>query len=255
LLWVLLAVAMGAATVLLIWPTAVQAQTAAGISQPAAGDVIGGVVIIEGTASDPNFLRYEVAFWQNANPGAGWIVFAEGERPVVAGTLAIWDTTIGRTANAPVFPDGVYQLRLRIVRTDYNYSEYFVSDLLLSNSQPTPTPTITATETTTVTAVPDSLLPSPTVAPAILPSLTPFPTPSPPATPALDPLLARPGATAGDSDERQGLLAQLQSIEFTRFGRAFRQGVTFTFYLFVIVCLYLAARRLWRRLWRLARRL
>ena len=45
------------------------------------------------------------------------------------GPLAIWDTTVGREINAPVWPDGRYRLRLRVVRTDYNYDEYFVTDL------------------------------------------------------------------------------------------------------------------------------
>ena len=74
------------------------------------------------------------------------MVFAEGDRPVVNGSLAIWDTTVGYPSN-PVFPDGVYHLRLRVVRQDYNYDEYFVNNLVVSNAM-TPTPTETATQKT-----------------------------------------------------------------------------------------------------------
>ncbi|HUM70715.1 MAG TPA: hypothetical protein PLK31_17945, partial [Chloroflexota bacterium] len=90
-----------------------------GITAPAAGETLSGVVTVMGTAVHPEYLRYELAFLNEANQSAGWIVFAEGSQPVTNGVLAIWDTTIGQNVGAPVFPDGRYQLRLRVVKTDY----------------------------------------------------------------------------------------------------------------------------------------
>src|SRR5690606_20621533 len=119
--------------------TPVQAQFQSGISSPESGDTIAGVVIVQGTANHESFLRYEVAF----DNGNDWIVFAEGEQPVVNGSLAVWDATVGQPQD-PVFPDGTYRLRLRVVRQDYNYDEYLVENIIVSNGgSPTPTPTPT----------------------------------------------------------------------------------------------------------------
>jgi hypothetical protein len=238
--------------VMLAWSRPLQAQSGNGITQPDGSDTIAGVVVVEGTATDADFLRYELAFLQEANSGAGWIVFAEGDRPVVNGTLAIWDTTVGRTANVPVFPDGVYQLRLRVVRGDYNYTEYFVRGLLLTNDQPTATPTITETVTAVaptplLTAAPQIVAPTP----ALLPSLTPFATPTRPPTPPGNERAVSGGinATANgeESEMAPGLLGRLASLETSSVGRAFWQGATATFYLFVALFLYLPLRALIRR--------
>jgi hypothetical protein len=238
---------------LLAWARPLQAQDANGIKQPDGGATIAGVVIVEGTATEADFLRYEMAFLQEANSGAGWIVFAEGDRPVVNGTLAIWDTTVGRTTNTPVFPDGVYQLRLRVVRTDYNYSEYFVRSLILTNDEATPTPV--ATETVTAVLPPPGQTPAaaeiiaPT--PLLLPSLTPFPTPTrPPAPVGRSTVVAQGSDATGSDDESEaapGLQGRLATLEVSGFGRAFWQGVTATFYLFLALFLYLPLRALVRR--------
>lgn len=221
-----------------------EAQTGNGITAPASGDTVGGVVNIEGTADDPDFLRYEVAFLQEANP-VGWISFAEGDRPVNDGTLALWDTTVGRNVDAPVFPDGQYRLRLRVVRTDYNYDEYVVTGITISNGEPTPTPTITPTVTSSASTAPAVTAPA---QPAVLPTLTPFPTPSPQPTPADRDPLAVSAAPAGE--ERQGLLEQISAIDTGQFTTAFWQGVTVVVYIFGGLGLYLLLRGAIRRLWR-----
>jgi hypothetical protein len=136
-----------AALFLLVWlllPAlpVLQTQTA-GISAPVSGSTLSGVVLVQGTAANANFLRYELAFLQESNSGAGWIVFADGSQPVVEGTLAVWDTTVGRNVGAPVFPDGRYQLRLRVVRNDFNYDEYFATGLTIANNVAAPVATVT----------------------------------------------------------------------------------------------------------------
>lgn len=232
------------------WPTAVFAQTPSGISQPANGDTIAGVVEVVGTAVHPNYLRYELAFLQQDVPGAEWIVFAEGSQPVTNGVLAVWNTTVGRDIGSPIFPDGRYRLRLRVVKTDFNYDEYFVTDLTIQNEGPTPTPTPDETAvalTATVAAIPvqptgssDSSFQQPTP----LPSLTPFPTPTPPTV-----VGGTPFSPAGSSEADGGLLDQLETAETDRVGNAFWLGIRLTAGLFLAAGVYLLLRWVARRLW------
>lgn len=243
LLWFAVALLAGSAL-----PATAQALN--GISSPAEGETVSGIVLVEGTAADPAFLRYELAF----SRGADWIVFAEGTRPVQQGTLAVWDTTVGYP-NAPVFPDGAYQLRLRVVRQDYNYDEYFVRNLTLVNGGPTPT----ATAPTPDAATPTTATPAPSPAagtdapgeqPALLPSLTPFPTPTPPATAAG--VVAAGGGEAGTPvpEGERGWAQRLQAIDTSQFSRAFWSGVRIAVYAFALLAAYVLLRGLVRRLWR-----
>jgi hypothetical protein len=145
-----------------------------------------------------------------------------------------------------------------VVRQDYNYSEYFVRDLLLANEGLTPTPTATLTATVTSSTPTPAAPGEPPVQPAatepaLLPSLTPFPTPSPVAT-AADVILPAAGGggrpDAGDSGERSGLFQRLQALEYGRLGTAFWQGARLAFLPFALLALYLLVRGLFRRLWR-----
>jgi len=223
-----------------------QAQANNGITSPAAGDVVAGVVVVTGTAQHPDYLRYELSFRNLSNPAVDWIVFAEGSQPVNNGALAIWDTTIGRDVGAAVFPDGRYQLRLRVVKTDYNYDEYFVSDLVIANEAPTPTPTVTGSETRPPTA---ATLAATAVSQPVgpLPSLTPFPT----ATPLPGPLVTPETAVISKetTDSGGGLFGQLAAIDTGRFGRAFILGIGMVGFIFGLFALYLLLRAIGRRLW------
>lgn len=225
----------------------IQAQADNGITEPAPGSDIAGTVLVIGTAAHPDYLRYELAFRNVSNPAADWIVFAEGSEPVVNGALAVWDTTVGRDIGAPVFPDGRYQLRLRVVKTDYNYDEYFVSDLIIANNEPTPTPTAEGLEAEDLPA-PATLAATAVFQPSEpLPSLTPFPTatplPGPLETPAASVLGGEEVSTSG------GLLGQLETVDAGRFGRAFWLGVGIVGFLFGLMALYLLVRAMGRRVW------
>ncbi|MGB3713805.1 MAG: hypothetical protein WA996_05175 [Candidatus Promineifilaceae bacterium] len=231
----------------MIWPAFLLAQGRNGITEPAEEDTISGIVIISGTAVDPNFLRYELAFRHSAN--RDWIVFAQGDRSVVEGTLAVWDTTVGRET-VPVFPDGTYQLRLRVVRADYNYDEYFATNIIVSNDEPTPTPTATISEVLPTLAVGDSLVGTSQPAGGPLPSLTPFPTPLPRATPVDS--ISRSGEAneQADDEDNGGVLNQITSVDTSSFGRAFWRGVTLVALAFAALAIYLLFRGAFRRLWR-----
>lgn len=225
----------------------IQAQANNGISDPAPGAVLAGTVVVRGTAVHPDYLRYELAFRNVSNPAADWIVFAEGSEPVNNGTLALWDTAVGRDIGSPVFPDGRYQLRLRVVRTDYNYDEYFVGDLVIANETPTATPTITGT--VTAPPAPATLAATAVFAPAgPLPSLTPFPTTTPLPGPVETPA---PITAAGENtDSGGGLFGQMAAIDAGLFSRAFWLGVGLAGFLFGLLALYLLLRAIARRLWR-----
>jgi hypothetical protein len=193
-------------------------------------------------------LRYELAFYQEFRPGADWIVFAQGDQVVLDGTLAVWDTTVG-FPDTPVFQDGSYRLRLRVVRSDYNYDEYFVSGLVIANENTTPTPTATITPTLTTEVRPLSgtaLAATARAGVRAIPSLTPFPTPSPLALPDSDPLGADNSAGSTAERDQTGLLDRLTGIDTSRFSRAFWSGVRIAAFVFAGLAVYWLLRAFFR---------
>lgn len=171
------------AVLLLLSPfvRAALAQPQGLITSPRDRASVRGLVPIEGSATHPQFQKYEVHYGLEPNPNDQWtpITGSPFLVPVVQGRLALWDTT--------VIPDGIYSLRLRLVRLDGNYDEYFVRGIQVVNTRPTetPTPAETATPappTPTPSPTPTIVIQVPTVAsPTPKPSTTPLPT-TPPLT-------------------------------------------------------------------------
>ncbi len=249
-IWPIFLFALIAAAWFLLPLPALEAQARNGITAPAPGDVVAGVILVKGTATDLNFLRYELAFTNLSRPGSEWIVFSQGDHQVISDTLAVWDTSVG-SETTPIYPDGPYELRLRVVRSDYNYNEYFATNLSVSNSSPTPTPTvdITGTAEFSGTPTPVSGAPAPIiVTPDVLPSLTPFPTPSPLATTAGQ--LLGPAPVEEEPEDEQGIIQQVVDIDFSRFGRAFWRGAIIAGIVFGLLAGYLITRGVLRRIWR-----
>jgi hypothetical protein len=159
------------------------AQTLGQITSPRDQAAVRGLVPIEGSATHPQFQKYEIHFGPQPNPGDQWTPIGGSpfSVPVVQGRLGLWDTTI--------IPDGVYSLRLRVVRVDGNYDEYFVRGIQVSNTRPTDTPTPQATPTPALPT--NTPAPTPTVvigvptmsSPTPRPSATPLPTAPPTDTP------------------------------------------------------------------------
>ncbi|MGD9046631.1 MAG: cytochrome c3 family protein, partial [Anaerolineae bacterium] len=93
-----------------------------------------GQVSIEGTASDPNFWKYELHY--NPVPGNAALWTALPGSPfttaVVEGELAVWDTT--------AVADGTYGLLLRVVRNDGNFDDYVVTGIKVVNTEPVAPP-------------------------------------------------------------------------------------------------------------------
>src|SRR5574341_1764171 len=88
-------------------PVQAQDQGVAAITAPLEGAVVSGFVPVIGTATHPQFQRYELAFGYDPNPTDTW--FSLGEpfaSQVVNDVLGRWDTT--------GLSDGTYLLRLRV---------------------------------------------------------------------------------------------------------------------------------------------
>ena len=184
------ALALIVGLLLLIAPTAgaaplpaLPAQPSGQITSPRDRASVRGLVPIEGRATHAQFQKYEIHYGPEPNPGDQWAPV--GDSPfsvqVVQGRLALWDTTI--------IPDGVYSLRLRVVRLDGNYDEYFVRGIRVVNTRPTATPTPEATPTPagptdTPAPTPTVVIGVPTVSsPTPRPTSTPLPTAPPTDTP------------------------------------------------------------------------
>ncbi len=170
LLFVLLL--LGVAALQPFLPTLFAAPSSQGqvvISSPRDGAVVRGVVSIIGTATHPDFWKYEVYYAPEPNPTDQWVFIGTvHETAVVNGSLETWNTNF--------IPDGVYALRLRVVRRDGNYTEYTAHNISVANTTPTETPTLEATPTPENTPTPPP--PTPTSEIEQPPTSTPRPSPT-----------------------------------------------------------------------------
>jgi uncharacterized surface protein with fasciclin (FAS1) repeats len=108
---VLLAVA---AILVMGLPIMAGAQTMSnGISSPADGATVRGSVDVMGYASDPNFKKWQLDLLPGGDP----------EKAIF---LALGNTAgeVKHTLNTVGLPDGEHALRLRVVRSDSNYTEF-----------------------------------------------------------------------------------------------------------------------------------
>ncbi len=137
------------------------------ITSPLQGDTVAGAVNIVGTATHPQFARYEIAFAYDPNPTDTWFEIQPPARTqVTESTLAVWDTTH--------ITDGNYMLRLRVYAADSNTSvEIIIRDIQVRNTAPTETPlTPVVSVAPTILATPTLLLDTPTATPLPLPTAT-----------------------------------------------------------------------------------
>lgn len=130
----------------------IQAQVTSGITFPAAGLTVSGVVTVLGTATIGDFQRYELYYKPSAADDSAYTYFADGVEEVFDGPLGLWDTND--------LPADEYTLRLRVVRNDANYMEYFTSQVYVNPSAP-PTP------------LPTPVFPTPGVVPLVTPPAQP----------------------------------------------------------------------------------
>lgn len=102
-----------------------------GIYRPRSNKPVSGVVTFAGTALDPSFLRWELA-WSPAGMEQ-WNFLTSGETQVVKDVFARLD--LSRLTGTQI------DVRLRVVRQDYNYSEHYVRNLNVV-LPPTPAPPV-----------------------------------------------------------------------------------------------------------------
>lgn len=100
-------------------PAQLALSPAAGIVSPRSGTQASGIVDFVGTVPEADLLRWELA-WSPAQREQ-WTFLVGGDQPVMAEVIASLDLS--------QLPPGQYDFRLRIVRSDYNYTDYYVRDL------------------------------------------------------------------------------------------------------------------------------
>lgn len=104
-------------------PTLAQAP-ANGITAPAEGATVAGMVEISGVAADPAFEKWQLDLLLEGKPHKATVLaVGTGQIPAPA--------TLTRFDSAP-YANGHHRLRLRVVRNDGNYDEYF-SAITLAN--------------------------------------------------------------------------------------------------------------------------
>lgn len=104
-----------------------------GISSPSERDRVFGPVPVLGTAVIGDFVRYELEYRPEGLGDEAYTFIESGERQVIDGLLGTWQT--GELAA------GLYALRLRAVRSDSNYTESVIHNIIVD---PTLRPTATA---------------------------------------------------------------------------------------------------------------
>lgn len=110
---------------------AVAQPAANGITSPTAGAILRGAVSVQGVATHPDFRKWQLDLLPGGNADQATFL-ALGEAPVPApAELSVFDTT--------AYPDGQHTLRLRVVRGDTNYDEYFTA-ILIANQIPVDAP-------------------------------------------------------------------------------------------------------------------
>lgn len=214
--------------------------------QPAQDAAVRGVVQIVGTATHPQFQRYELYYAPWPVPSdQSWIFIGDAhfnQQPL--GLLGTWDS---RSVS-----DGAYALRVRVVKVDGNYLDSDPRRVLVVNTRPIESPTPQVTDTpeplpteppataTIVVAVPTSpATETPEVAP----------TPTPEVAAAATPLLPDgSSASSGESGtSAAGIADQLLSGE--RLLNAAKKAALYTFGAFAAIGVFFGVKALLVWLW------
>lgn len=203
------------------------------ITQPEPDAAVRGVVQVVGSATHPQFQRYELYYAPFPVPSDNaWIFIGDAHfQQQPAGLLGAWATG--------GLPDGAYALKVRVVRADGNYQDSDPRRVLVANRRPVESPTPAVTQAPTDAPPPQlptaTIVVAPTVqAPraAITPTLAAKTTP----TPMLGD--ARPTATPASSLVDVGRLVDTAQM-----------AATYTVGLFVAIGAFFAVKAVLAWLW------
>ena len=199
-----------------------QSQGVAVITSPLDGAILNGLVPITGTATHPQFQRYELAFAYSPNPTGTWFPLqAPVNTQVVNEIIGRWDTA--------KISDGLYSLRLRVYYTGTAYLDAFVQNVRVVNA--TPTAVVSAPET-----------PTPPVAITLPPLATATATaPGIQLPPTSSPLAGGSGDTGALPPDSSGA-----RINATVILQAFIAGVRLTVVCFLLLAAYAGLRAILR---------
>ena len=144
---------VGAILALISVVTPVTAQDAplARIILPVRGQTLRGNVSIQGSATAPQFTRYQVMYAPEPDI-ANWVLINGAAQPVPNGSLAVWNTR--------PLADGKYAVKLQVFSADGSAVEALVRDITLANQSATPasgTPAALGVTTTLTSSAPISL--------------------------------------------------------------------------------------------------
>lgn len=95
-----------------------EANAQSGIVEPTANATVSGIISVRGIANDPAFQKWQLDLLLNQDPNNA--TFLEVGRRVAPKIKSLVDL------DTTQYPNGTHTLRLRVVRTDFNYDEYTV---------------------------------------------------------------------------------------------------------------------------------
>ena len=215
-----------------------------GISSPEQGSSVSGPVPIIGTATGSPFARYELSYKEASRGDEDYAYFGGETRQIVNGELGVWHTD--------VLAPGTYTLRLRVVRPDGNYGEFFVYNITVSRDPVTPTP-----DEPTPTPIPidtPTPYPQPTVAEVQVeqphiegPADEPTATPPPPSQSNGGGTTEGQASSTNQSSivQQPGILGDLgETLALDRLRDQFFTGVRWSAGLFLLLVAIFAAKRL-----------
>jgi hypothetical protein len=213
------------------------------IAQPAQDSAVRGVVQIVGTATHPQFQRYELYYapWPVPSDNA-WIFIGDAhfnQQPL--GLLGTWDS---RSVT-----DGAYGLRVRVVKQDGNYIDSDPRRVLVANTRPVESPTaVVPTDT------PEPLPTEPPATPTIIvavPTSARQTTPTPAGTPASQATPLLPTVQAGSASQSGASAGSITDQLFSgeRLLAAAKKAATYTLAGFVIIGLFFGVKAVLVWLW------
>jgi hypothetical protein len=233
-----------------------------GITAPTTGASVSGDVPVMGTAMIDPFQKYELHYKMDPSSDDAYIYFAGGTAPISNGQLGLWQ--------AGGLPPGTYSLRLRVVKADGNYSEFFATNISVnqgaaaaSSQEPSPTPTSSEPTPTPIPTATFTPAPQPTVAVGLVdqPALDNPPTPTlAPQTVAVVPgdtsssqpltMTLTTATTAGSSEAEGNLTRELgEALSLSRLRGQFFNGMRVSAALFLGVIALYGGKRLFDWVW------